>query len=45
MLLQEATDVHKSHINSLIESLKEKAQQNERMSNNAAKIASNCKCK
>ena len=27
MLLQEATDAHKSHINSLIESLKEKAQQ------------------
>ena len=42
MLLQEATDVHKSHINSLIESLKGK---NERMSNNAAKIALKCKCK
>ena len=27
MLLQEATDAHKLHINSLIESLKEKAQQ------------------
>ena len=42
MLLQEATDVHKSHINSLIESLKGK---NQRMSNNAAKIALKCKCK
>ena len=45
MLLQEATDAHKSHINSLIESLKEKHSKNARMSNNAAKIASNCKCK